>query len=162
MNWVICFKKDHLRKVMCIYATKVPGENILIVCCVGPGLNSTSPHVKSKLHLNYRKSNSKATVITSIDAQVFLEVIYTAKNTVISHDFLEWKFCGKAQFPHSFGRKFPHQKIRWNYGIFRSDKTYTFMKALELLKWETMLNLLEILEDFVWNISDLYSNTYGL
>ena len=28
----------------------------------------------------------------------------TAKNTVISPDFLVWKFCGKAQFPHSFGR----------------------------------------------------------
>ena len=27
---------------------------------------------------------------------------YTAKNTVISPDFLVWKFCGKAQFPHSF------------------------------------------------------------
>ena len=43
-----------------------------------------------------------------------------------------WKFCGKAQFPHSFRRiaqnyaerclsaKFPHQEIRWNYGILRS------------------------------------------
>ena len=29
---------------------------------------------------------------------------YTGKNTVISHDFLVWKFCGKVQFPHSFGR----------------------------------------------------------
>ena len=28
----------------------------------------------------------------------------TAKNAVISPDFLVWKFCGKAQFPHSFGR----------------------------------------------------------
>ena len=28
----------------------------------------------------------------------------TVKNTVISPKFLEWKFCGKAQFPHSFGR----------------------------------------------------------
>ena len=28
----------------------------------------------------------------------------TAKNTVISPDFLMWKFCGKAKFPHSFGR----------------------------------------------------------
>ena len=31
-------------------------------------------------------------------------IIYTVKNTVISPDFLAWKFCGKAQFPHSFGR----------------------------------------------------------
>ena len=28
----------------------------------------------------------------------------TAKNTVISPDFLVWKFCGKAQFLDSFGR----------------------------------------------------------
>ena len=28
---------------------------------------------------------------------------YTAKNPVISPDFLVWKFCGKAQFPHNFG-----------------------------------------------------------
>ena len=28
----------------------------------------------------------------------------TAKSTVISPDFLVWKFCGKARFPHSFGR----------------------------------------------------------
>ena len=27
-----------------------------------------------------------------------------AENTVISPNFLVWKFCGKAQFPHSFGR----------------------------------------------------------
>ena len=26
------------------------------------------------------------------------------KNTVISHNFLVWKFCGKAQFPQSFAR----------------------------------------------------------
>ena len=47
----------------------------------------------------------------------------TAKNTVISPNFLVQKFCGKEQFPHSFGRfarnmrklflstKFPHQEI---------------------------------------------------
>ena len=28
----------------------------------------------------------------------------TAENTVISPNFLVWKFCGKTQFPHSFGR----------------------------------------------------------
>ena len=28
----------------------------------------------------------------------------TEKNTVISPNFLVCKFCGKAQFPHSFGR----------------------------------------------------------
>ena len=29
---------------------------------------------------------------------------FTAKNTVVSPNFLVWKFCGKAQFPCSFGR----------------------------------------------------------
>ena len=29
---------------------------------------------------------------------------YTGKTTVISPNFLVWKFCGKAQFPRSFGR----------------------------------------------------------
>ena len=28
----------------------------------------------------------------------------TEKNPVISPNFLVWKFCGKSQFPHSFGR----------------------------------------------------------
>ena len=31
-------------------------------------------------------------------------VMHTAKNTVISPNFLVWKFCGKTQFLHSFGR----------------------------------------------------------
>ena len=33
-----------------------------------------------------------------------ISVIITAPNTVISPNFLVWKFSGKAQFPHSFGR----------------------------------------------------------
>ena len=28
----------------------------------------------------------------------------TTKNTIISPNFLAWKFCEKTQFPHSFGR----------------------------------------------------------
>ena len=36
----------------------------------------------------------------------------TAKDTVISPDFLVWKFCcGKAQFPHNFGRFVYFRKI---------------------------------------------------
>ena len=34
----------------------------------------------------------------------FYIIKYTLKNTVISPNFLAWKFCGKAQFLHSFGR----------------------------------------------------------
>ena len=35
---------------------------------------------------------------------LFKTDISTAKNTVISPDFLVWKFFGKAQFPYSFGQ----------------------------------------------------------
>ena len=36
------------------------------------------------------------------------------------------KFCGKVQFPHSFGwfKKFSHQEIKWNYSIFLSDRSF--------------------------------------
>ena len=29
-----------------------------------------------------------------------MQVLITAKNTVTSPNFLVWKFCAKAQFPH--------------------------------------------------------------
>ena len=57
---------------------------------------------------------------------------YTTENTVISADFLVWKFCGKAQFTGDptepmrklcLSTKFPHQEIRSNYGILRSVVT---------------------------------------
>ena len=48
-------------------------------------------------------------------------LLSTEKNTVISSNFMVWKFCGKAQIPHSFGRIAQNYgDIRWNYGIFRS------------------------------------------
>ena len=35
--------------------------------------------------------------------QIFIyTAVYTTKNTVILPNFVVWKFCGKAQFPHSF------------------------------------------------------------
>ena len=65
---------------------------------------------------------------------------FTTKNTVISPNFLVWKFCGKAQFPNSFGQiaqnyaeTVPFHKIskqiRRNYGILRKDEylNYTFL-----------------------------------
>ena len=65
--------------------------------------------------------------------QIFIyTAVYTTKNTVILPNFVVWKFCGKAQFPHSFGRivrnyaetvpfqkKFPHHEIWQNYKIFQ-------------------------------------------
>ena len=53
----------------------------------------------------------------------------TPENTKILSYLLVWKVCAKAQFPRSFGlfpktlrklcvsTKFPHQQIRYNYGI---------------------------------------------
>ena len=72
---------------------------------------------------------------------------YTTKNTVISPNFLMWKFCEKTQFLHSFAwitrtmwnvsfHKFPHQIIRWNYGILRSDTLYDLVKICLIIdKW---------------------------
>ena len=45
----------------------------------------------------------------------------TAKNTVISSDFLVWKICEKTQFPNRKSGEIGKQEIRWNYGIFRSE-----------------------------------------
>ena len=51
----------------------------------------------------------------------------TAKNTVISPNFLVWKFCGKAQFSH--------QEITWNYGILRSV-SYTFSFRFTKIRYD--------------------------
>ena len=48
-------------------------------------------------------------------------VVTTVKNTVSSPNFLEWKFCGKAQLPHSFGQ---FARIMWNYGLFSSARSH--------------------------------------
>ena len=47
----------------------------------------------------------------------------TAKNTVTSSNFLVWKLC--------VFKKFPHQEIRWIYGIFHSGAEL-FSAALPL------------------------------
>ena len=52
------------------------------------------------------------------------------KITIISPNFLVWKFYGKAQFPH--------QEIRWNFGILRSVKL-----SVVKLKWKDMNNSIE-------------------
>ena len=41
---------------------------------------------------------------TKLHMRTHPHCIALRKNTAISPDFLVWKFCGKAQFPHSFGR----------------------------------------------------------
>ena len=60
-------------------------------------------------------------------------IIRHCEKCVTSPNFLVWKFCGKAQFSHSFGRlrqklcgngafpqNFHTRKLGENYGVFRS------------------------------------------
>ena len=63
--------------------------------------------------------NDPFTLVWSVRSPLF-----TAKNTLISPNFLVRKFCGKAQFPHSFGRfarnyaetEFPQNFHSWKSG----------------------------------------------
>ena len=48
----------------------------------------------------------KLDVLTTLQVrkrEVVIIIIHRG-NTVISPNFMVWRFCGKAQFPHSFGR----------------------------------------------------------
>ena len=59
-----------------------------------------------------------------VDSDAAVTATHTTENTEISHNFIMWKFCGKAQFPRvsgelpetlwklCFSAKFPHQEIR--------------------------------------------------
>ena len=58
---------------------------------------------------------------------------YTAKNTVISPDFLVWKFCGKAQFPHSFGRFAGNCAIPQNFHTRKSGEITVFFAAIVII-----------------------------
>ena len=49
------------------------------------------------------KWNKKKNLNIDLNTQIQW-LSYTPKNTVISSNFLVWKFCGKEQFPHSFWR----------------------------------------------------------
>ena len=73
---------------------------------------------------------------------------YTAKNTVISPDFLVWKL--------SLSTKFPHQGIRRNYSIPRSDSLYddemiykqkglVFPLNFELLEYQCPVSSIKLL-----------------
>ena len=58
----------------------------------------------------------------------------TVKNAVISPNFLVWKFCGKAQFSHSFGR------IARNYPETVLPQNFHTRKSGEItVKWERLL-----------------------
>ena len=90
-------------------------------------------HLWIELHPQCRKANIRFKIQSDLFycnlEKYIVRGMITAKNTVISPNFLVSKFCGKAQFPHSFpetvrklslSTKFSHQDIRWNYGIFHS------------------------------------------
>ena len=71
----------------------------------------------------------------TIYREIFIKVFNTSKNTVILPNFLVWKFCGKGQFLHSFGRfaqnyaktvSFHKMSTPGNYGILRTASCYLF------------------------------------
>ena len=79
--------------------------------------------------------------ITYLKENIFKSILFdtsTVKNIVIPPNFLVWKFCGKTQFPHNFGRivrnfvetvpfhKLPHPEIRWNYSTFCTVRAHFF------------------------------------
>ena len=59
-------------------------------------------------------------------------IIITAKNTVISPDFLVWKFCRKSQFLHSFGQ-FAHH-IFHNFYTRKSGEITVFFAVYQIKK----------------------------
>ena len=66
------------------------------------------------------------------ELKTFLAICYTAKNTVISPNFLVWKFCGKAQFPHSFGRNCVFQQ---NLNTWKLGEITLFYGVYGVLEW---------------------------
>ena len=50
----------------------------------------------------FRKDLFPFNIICQYQADCLLSI--TVKNIIISPNFPVWKFCGKAKFPHSFGR----------------------------------------------------------
>ena len=50
-------------------------------------------------HQNFARIFSNFGIVLEI-----FKTSITVKNTLISPYFVLWKFCGKAPFPHSFGR----------------------------------------------------------
>ena len=74
--------------------------------------------------------------------QYFCELLYTAKNTVISLNFLVWNLVERHNFrivsgdsPETMRKlclstKLQHQEIKWNYGIFRSANLQKFHRKL--------------------------------
>ena len=69
--------------------------SFFIFCCCN---NTSKAYV-----LNFALSKLQS-VIPQLSQNRTCIRCFTAQNTVISPNFLVWKFCEKAQFPHSFGQ----------------------------------------------------------
>ena len=78
---------------------------------------------------------------THLSGGILMDIIYqevssTAKNTVISPDFLVWKFYGKAQFPHSFRRIRPklcrNPTFPQNFHTRKSDEITVFFAVINV------------------------------
>ena len=83
--------------------------------------------------LNLKKINFTA---------IRLLTLYTVENTVISPNFLVWKFCGKAQFSHSFGRipkLFGNYAFPQNFHTRTSSEITVFFAALKDVDIEKVL-----------------------
>ena len=77
--------------------------------------------------------------------------VIAAKNTVVSPDIMVWKFCGKAQFPCSFGR------IPRNY-----SETVLFHKISQPGNYGYFLQCM-MLRNVVFNVLErLYFRNYKL
>ena len=99
----------------------------------------------------------------------------TAKNSVISPDFLVWRFCRKAQFPHSFRRlarnyaeTVPFRKIRAKSkpkvnvqlrliaSYFKSLVGLRLLLIAYLSQWKTGILLkMDIMKIILWTLVNL-------
>ena len=101
----------------------------------------------------------------------------TAKNPVISRNFLVWKFCEKAQFPHSlwanlaklcrncaFLQNFHTRKLREITGVFcsyfwpKNSLIWTNNENFSLFRW-VLIWLYNILKFLIRKIALVYSKT---
>ena len=89
-----------------------------------------------------------------------------AKNTVISPNFMVWKFCGRSQFPHSF------ERIVRNYEetvpFHKSSASWNYVKLRYFSEWKPIWHIIlrtsrKICSNDNWrrhHINKLLSNTY--
>ena len=56
------------------------------------------------LHTDFPEYSPLKFLITQVIVMKSITLILTEQNAIISPNFLVWKYCGKAQFPYSFGR----------------------------------------------------------